>query len=204
MSFLERLEWRHATKAFDPAKPVSDADFAKILTAIRMAPTSFGLQPFRVRIVTDAATKQKLFDAGWKQAQFSTASHILAFSNIADMSSRIDGLIALMAGGDAAKREKLAGYENIVKKFLATMTAEQVRFWADKQAYIALGFGMAAAAELAVDSCPMEGFSVPQVNAILGLPAGESVSAMLTLGHRDEKQPPRAKVRFADKDIFSK
>lgn len=204
MSFLARLEWRHATKAFDPTKPVTDADFAGILNAIRMAPTSFGLQPFHVRIITDAATKQKIFEAGWKQAQYSTASHILAFSNIADMPARIDGLFHLLSGGDAGKREKLVGYEGMVKKFLGGMTAEQVRSWADKQAYIALGFGMAAAAELAVDSCPMEGFSVPQVNAILGLPAGESVSAMLTLGHRDEKFPARPKVRFPDKDIFTK
>ncbi|MBS1985848.1 MAG: NAD(P)H-dependent oxidoreductase [Bdellovibrionales bacterium] len=202
-TFLNRLEWRHATKAFDPTKPVSPENLQKILAAIRMAPTSFGLQPFHVDVVSDEETKQKIFAVGWKQPQYSTASHILVFSSLTHVSERITEYLDIMSGGDATRRAQLKGYEGMMRGALEKRSPTELQAWADRQAYIALGFAMAACAELGVDSCPMEGFSPPDLDKIMQYPSHQFSCVMLTLGYRDPKVPVREKVRFPQKDLFS-
>lgn len=204
MSFLSQLEWRHATKSFDESRPISSEQLDKVLEATRMAPTSFGLQPFRVYVISDTATKQKLCEAGWNQKQFLTATYILAFTNEAHVEKRIQDLLNLMSQGNAQARAKLAGYESMMQGFLSKRSPQELKAWADKQAYIALGFAMAACAELEIDSCPMEGFSGPEVDAILKVPPGEHVSVMLTLGYRDPQQALRPKFRFPETALFRK
>ena len=203
-TFLNELQWRNATKGFDPSKKVSEGDLTKILDAIRMAPTSFGLQPFHVNVVTDQATKDKLCAAGWNQPQFKTASHVLVFSARTNVKERITAFLDLMTGGNAQAREGLKGYEGMMRGALESRSPADLKHWADKQAYIALGFAMAACAELQVDSCPMEGFVPDQVNAVMGFKGGEqSVSVMLPIGYRDPAIAVRGKVRFPNKELFT-
>src|SRR5437016_2483418 len=106
MAFLDNLNWRYATKAFDSQKKITAAEKQKILDAVRMAPTSFGLQPFHVFTVSDAATKQKIFDAGWKQPQYTTASEVLVFCTRSDIGQRISNFLEISTGGNSAAREK--------------------------------------------------------------------------------------------------
>lgn len=202
-TFLSQLDWRHAARAFDTKKPVSEADLKKVLLAIRMAPTSFGLQPFRVVVVSDPVMKEKIRGIGWNQPQYSTAAYVLAFVARTDLDARIPGLIHLQSGGDEARKVPLAGYEKMMRGYFSKLNPEQIRAWADKQAYIALGFAMAACAELKLDSCPMEGFSPSELDKLLQLPSGEYSSVMLTVGYRDPAQPVRAKIRFSEDDLFS-
>lgn len=202
-NFLAKLDWRHAAKSFDSTKPITQAELNQVLRAVRMAPTSFGLQPFHVRVISDETTKLKIFDAGWKQRQFSTCSHMLVFSNVSNVSKRITDMIEQMAAGDEKKREQLKGYEGMMRGFFQKSSHEQLQAWAERQAYIALGFGLAACAELEIESCPMEGFSVDDVNRILALPTGERVSVILTMGHRDTSVATRPKFRFPESDLFT-
>lgn len=201
-SFLSHLEWRHATKVFDPAKTVAEADLAKILQAIRMAPTSFGLQPFHVEVVKDKATREKMRPHAWNQKQILSSSALLVFVANGKLAHRIDQYLEGLSAGNAEARAKMKEYEGMMRGALTTRSAEEQKVWAAKQAYIALGFGLAACAELAVDSCAMEGFTGSEFDKILGLPEGQNSVVLLAVGHRDPAVPPMPKFRFSDKDLF--
>jgi nitroreductase / dihydropteridine reductase len=202
--FTDNLTWRHATKAFDPKKKVSPQDLQKILDATRLAPTSFGLQPFHVILVNDPLIREKIFQAGWKQPQYTTAAELMVFCSRSDISDRISEYLDLSSGGDASMRERLKGYEGMMRGALGKMSPAEVHVWAARQAYIALGFAMAACAELNIDSCPMEGFSPPDIDKALELPSHMKTTVILTIGYRSEGTQVRPKVRFPESDFFSK
>ena len=202
MSCLSNLNWRYATKKFDTARKVSDADLETILEAIRLAPTSFGLQPYRVWVVTNPEIKEKIQAAAWGQPQITTSSHLLVFTARTDLSENKEEFFTLISGGNPDVRAALKGYEDMVDGFVAGKpTPESVLPWSAKQAYIAHGFALAACAELEIDSCAMEGFDPSAVGALLGLPASEQAVVMLPIGYRDASETPRPKARFSKEQI---
>jgi nitroreductase/dihydropteridine reductase len=202
-TFLSQLNWRRAVKSFDRQKPVPESDIKKILEAIHMAPTSFGLQPFRVEVIKDAALKTKLQAAAWNQDQITSSSTLLVFVADAHIEARINDLFEKMSGGQSAARENLKPYEGMMRGALLGRSPEELKSWAAKQAYIALGFAMAAAAELKVDCCPMEGFSGADFDKILGLPAGHSSSVVLAIGYRSTEVPLNPPFHFPQSAIFN-
>lgn len=202
-TFLKNLNWRYATKSFDTQKKLNPDQRQKILDATRLAPTSFGLQPFHVFLVNDPALRQKIFAAGWNQPQYTTAAEVMVFCSSSDISTRITDYLNLASGGNAEAREKLKGYEGMMRGFLEKLTPEALHVWGAKQAYIALGFAMAACAELQIDSCPMEGFSAPEIDKILNLAPHLKSAVILTIGHRPEGTDSRTKTRFPESDFFS-
>lgn len=201
-TFLSQLQWRRATKKFDASNKVADAQLEKVLDAIHMTPTSFGLQPFYVKVVKDQATKEKLQAAGWGQVQFPTSTAVLIFVARSDVPARIDQMLTEMTGNDASKREAMKDYEGMMKGFAEQLSDEARKTWAQKQCYIALGFGLAACAELGIASCPMEGFAPPEFDKILGLPQGDFSTVVLTVGHADPQTQLFPQFRFTKKDLF--
>lgn len=202
-TFTSQLQWRNATKGFDKTKQVSEGDLKIVLDAIRFAPTSFGLQPFHVNVVSDQPTKEKLTLAGWNQPQYKTASHVIVFSSLINVKERITQFLDLMSNGNPQIRDGLKGYEGMMRGALESRSSAELKAWADKQAYIALGFAMAACAELKIDSCPMEGFVPDQINAVMGFTGHQSVSVILPIGYRDAGIAVRPKVRFSERDLFT-
>ncbi len=202
MSFLSNLNWRFATKSFDPNKTVSDEKLEQIKEAIRMAPSSFGLQAFHVEIITDAEVKKTLREHSWNQPQVTDCSHLLVFSARTDLPERIEQLLELMSGGDAEKKEALHSYANMMRGFAEGKNNDWVGNWGAKQAYIALGFAMAACAEIQIDSCPMEGLDAQQYDEILKHPEHLKTVVILPIGYR-AAEPDRPKVRFPESDLFS-
>ncbi len=200
-TFLSNLQWRYATKNFDGSK-LSDKQLEAILDAVRFAPTSYGLQPFHVTVVSDAALREQMKKASWDQPQLTSSSHVLVFSARTDLKDRIEAHLMNTAGGNPEIRAKLAGFEGILKEFSTDMTDAAVQEWASKQAYIALGFGLAACAELQIDSCPMEGFDPVQMKQILALPAHLYPCVMLAVGKRAASEVLKPKVRFDKADLF--
>ncbi len=185
MSFLENLNWRYATKKYDAAAKVPQAKIDQILEAIRNAPTSNGFQPFDVVVVTNPAIREKLKAAAYNQPQLTEASVVLVFAawsniNSANLGKVFDNFAKVRGNNEAlAERRKssIAGFEN--------KTAEENFNHAAQQAFIGLGFGLAAAAELKVDSTPMGGFNPAQFDEILGLKEkGLRSVAILCLGQR--------------------
>lgn len=200
---LDKLNWRYATKKMDPTKTVPEDKLNQILDAIRLAPTSSGTQPFEVLVITNDEIRQKIRPVAWDQAQITEGSHLLVFAAWDNYTAdRIDAVTTQMAEERGGDNPMLSQYYDNLKATYLPRDA-QVNFeHAARQAYIALGFALAAAAELEVDSTPMEGFDPAKVDEILGLrEQGLRSVVLLPLGYRDESGDwllPMKKVRKPD------
>lgn len=203
MSFLNNLNWRYAAKKFDTNKKVSSENLQKILDAIRFAPTSFGIQPYRAVVISNQEIKDKLQVASWNQPQIGTASEVIVFVARTDLAAVSDEFFTELSGGNTEIRENLAGYENMVKGGITGKTAAESLKYASEQAHIGLGFALAAAAELQIDSCALGGFDPAQYAEILGLPENEVPCVVFPIGYRDASENPRPKFRKSEDKIFS-
>lgn len=201
MSFLSNLSWRYATKKFDASHKVSPENMEKILEAIRMAPSSFGLQAYHFSFVSNPELLAKLQAAAYNQPQIGTCSHLIVMCARTDLTQAKDEFFGLMSGGNPEVRAKLAEYEQMVDGTIARPTALE---WAKKQVYIALGFALSACAELQIDSCPMEGFDTKAMTEILALPTNLDIAVILPIGYRALDENPRPKVRFSKEVLFTK
>lgn len=187
MDFLERLHWRYATKKMLPGRPVPDATVERILEAARLAPSSSGLQPFQIVVVTNAAVKERLTAAAWGQRQIADCSHLLVFAAWTNYTeARINAFFDLAAAERGGRTEGAEAYRTRLLASVLPREAEENHHHAAKQAYLAMGFALAAAAIEGVDSTPMEGFDPAQVDDILGLSAqGLRSVTLMPLGYRD-------------------
>ena len=187
MNLIENLEWRHATKAYDPTKKVSEKDLNEILEAVRLAPTSSGLQQFRVVVVEDQETKSKLVKGALNPECVTDCSHILVFAawdNYTD--EKIDKVYDLTTDERDLPRGRFDSYTSQLKESLSQLTNEQHFEHAAKQAYIGLGLALAQAAELRIDSTPVEGFSSQVFDEVLDLHAkGLKSTVIMYLGYSD-------------------
>lgn len=204
MSFLSNLNWRYATKSFDTTKKVSDADLDQILEAIRLTPTSFGLQPYHFYVVQNQDIQNQIQAASWNQPQVGTASHLIIFTARTDFAVNNNEYFEALSGGNPDVRAKLKGFEDMLVGAAGSKSPADYLAWASKQVYIAQGFALAACAELQIDSCAMEGFDPTAVGKILGLPDTQTALVMLPIGYRAEWEAPRGpKVRFSKEALFT-
>ncbi len=206
MSLISDLQWRYATKKMNGTK-VTQEKIDAILDAIQLSPSSFGLQPYTVLVIEDAATKAKLLPATYNQSQITDCSHLLVFASWTTITpANVETFIAEVATKRGMPLEALNDYKNYILSSESHLSEEQKAIWNSKQVYIALGIALAAAAEARVDATPMEGFNPAQYNEILGLTEqGLHASVVLPLGYRDEQDwlAGLAKVR-RDKNLLFK
>ncbi|QMV66899.1 NAD(P)H-dependent oxidoreductase [Sphingobacterium paramultivorum] len=190
MALLDTLEWRYATKKYDPTKKVAQEDLDKILEAARMAPSSSGLQQFRVIVITNQELKEKIVPVAWGQQIVADSSHLLVFAGWNSYTDeRIDNTFDKMNALRGLPLDTTDEYKNRLKAQLSSLSGEQQAAHAAKQAYIAFGLAIAQAAELGVDATPMEGFSNAELDELLGLDKlGLKSAVMLPLGYRMEEQ----------------
>ena len=193
------MGWRYAAKKMNPSIPVPQEKVEAIIEAVRMAPTSSGLQPFELLVVTNGELRAEIAKAANNQAQVTDGSHLLVFAAWDNYTAeRIDEVVDLTveARGDLPM---LRGYFDFLKANYLKRDPEINYAHAARQAYIALGFAMMAAAEQEVDCTPMEGFNPDAVDAILGLrERGLRSVVLLPLGYRDQEGDwllPMPKVR---------
>ncbi len=206
MSSTEKLNWRYATKKFDHTKKLNPAQLDELLSAILLAPSSYGLQPYRVVVVEDAETRVKLREASHGQAQITDSSQLIIFAAETSIDpALVKKHIDLVAQTRNVDRAQLAGYEQMLNGMSTRLTAGQALAWAQKQAYIALGVMLDVAAELQIDTCPMEGFDASKYDEILGLKQkGLTASVVAAIGFRaaDDPYSKLIKVRKAKADMF--
>lgn len=183
---IEAMRWRYATKKMDPKKVVPEDKLAQIIEAIRLTPTSSGAQPFEVFVVTNDETRAKIRAVSWDQSPVTDGSHLLVFAAWDNYTAeRIDAVKDQMVAERGEIPSLISYYEKLKATYLPK-SAEENHEHAARQAYIALGFAMLAAADLEVDCTPMEGFEPDKVDAILGLDnLGLRAVALLPLGYRD-------------------
>jgi nitroreductase len=184
--FLDSLRWRYAVKKMNGNK-ISADKLNTILEATRLSPASFGLQSYKVLVIEDAATRAALKPACWNQSQIVDSSAILVFAIWDDVTeANIDTYMAEIADERGVDIATLADFKGYIMGTVNSLDVAGRQAWAARQTYIALGFALAAAAVVGVDSTPMEGFVPAQVDEILGLPAkGLRSSLILALGERD-------------------
>lgn len=198
-SLRDHLNWRYATKKMDPTKAVPADKVDAIVEAIRMAPTSSGTQPFEVLVVTNPQVREQIVEAARGQTQISDGSHLLVFAAWDNYTAeRIDAVVDLNVDARGDLPMLHAYYDDLKANYLPR-EAEVNYAHAARQAYIALGVALVAAAEQEVDSTPMEGFDADAVDEILGLRGrGLRSVVLMPLGYRDEGSDwlaPMKKVR---------
>lgn len=198
-TLTDYMGWRYATKKMNPSIPVPAERVEAIIEAVRMAPTSSGLQPFELFVITNNDLRAKIAEAAYGQAQITEGSHLLVFAAWDNYTAeRIDEVVQMNVDlrGDSPT---LRGYYDFLKGNYLARDPEINYAHAARQAYIAVGFALMAAAEQEVDSTPMEGFDTDAVDAILGLrERGLRSVVLLPLGYRDHEGDwllPMAKVR---------
>lgn len=190
MSLLENLQWRHAVKAYDPTKKVAKEDLNRILEAARLAPTSSGLQPFRIISVENQELKEKMVAGALNPEVMRDCSHVLVFAAWDSYSEeKIDKVYDYHTDVRELPKGRFGSYTDQLKKMYGAQTADQHFAHTARQTYIALALAMAQAAELKIDSTPAEGFSNEVVDEILGLrEMGLKSVSLLYLGYRDEER----------------
>ncbi|RYB97981.1 NAD(P)H-dependent oxidoreductase [Ciceribacter ferrooxidans] len=184
---LDKLNWRYATKKMDPTKVVPDDKVERILEAARLAPTSSGLQPYEVIVVTNPEVRARIREVAWNQAQVTDGSHLLVFAAWDNYTpERINQMFDLVNEERGFRNE---GWENYRQMLLNNYPQRdpEVNFQhAARQAYIGFGLALTAAAFEGVDATPMEGFEPDKLDEILGLrERGLRSVTIMPLGYRE-------------------
>ena len=190
-SFTSSLEWRRAVKHFGSG----DVDVTPIVEAMVNAPSSFGLQPYKIVAVTNKDIKEKLKPLSYNQPQVTECHTLFVLCARSDVEKRAEEYLEATDGVKRGMKDMLMGFVG----YLPDKTA-----WAAKQAYIALGFGLAAAAEHKIASCPMEGFNGTEVAKILELPSNLVPVVFLAVGEATNEDGTYPRFRFSESDLVQK
>ncbi len=207
MELLEKLNWRYAAKAMNATK-VPQSKIDNILEAVSLAPTSSGLQPFEVFVITNQEVKQKIRPISWDQSVITDCSHLLVFAAWDTYTEeRINKMFDLTNEIRGFKNEGWENYRQMLLNSYPQRDAEENFQHAAKQAYIAFSQAIAAAAFEQVDATPLEGFDPVALDEILGIKEkGLRSCVMLPLGYRDADNDwlvNLKKVRKSKEDLLT-
>ncbi len=206
-TLLEALRWRYATKAFDAGRSIPDDLWQTLEDTLVLTPSSYGLQPWRFLVIRDAALKAELRPHSWNQSQITDASHLVVLLSRRHIEGRdLDRLIEATASSRGLDPTTLAGYRQMMAKDLVDgPRSATIERWASNQVYIALGNLMTAAALLGIDTCPIEGFSPPDYDRLLGLDDSDYRSCVVcACGYRssEDRYSGLAKVRYDRSELI--
>ena len=205
-SLIQSLEWRYATKIFDPAKKISADIWSALENALVLTPTSFGLQPYQFLIVQDVAKRATLVPQSWGQKQVVDCSHLVVFAARTEITTAdVEKLISHTVKVRGIPVESLGFYRDMILGDIVNGPRSKVAHeWAARQCYIALGNLMTCAAILNVDACPLEGINPSEYDNILGLNgSGYKTVMALALGYRadSDKYAKLKKVRYSNSEL---
>ncbi|MCM4169691.1 NAD(P)H-dependent oxidoreductase [Arenibacter sp. H213] len=206
-NYLDTLNWRYATKKFDTSKKVSPEKLESLLDAISLSASSYGLQPYEIFVIEDKEVREKLRPAAWDQAQITESSHVIILANQSTFGEElVDDYLENVSATRNIPLESLGGRADFMKSKLVTLPESEKASWTARQAYLALGNLLSAAADLKIDSCPMEGFDAPDINEILGLTEkGLNAAVLVAIGYRSEEDTTQhnKKVRKPKKELIT-
>lgn len=202
----EALEWRYATKKFDASKKISAQDWKTLTESLKLAPSSYGVQPWKFLVIENPQVREQLKPVSWGQTQVTDASHYVVFLYKEGIDEAfINKYVNRIAEVRNTSLESLQGYKEMMINNLVKAPEEKIRVWSQRQAYIAMGFLLETAALLKIDATPMEGFSPSDYDRILGLEgSGWKSVATVALGYRhaEDSYQNLKKVRFADDTLI--
>ena len=198
MEFKEIVSSRYATKSFD-GKVIPQSKVNELIELIRFSPSSFNVQPWMIKVISDKETKAKITQAAWNQPQIDSSSHLIVFMANTDVLGNIKKLEDKMAK-TSAEKEKLKGMFDIIHSFAQGLDDSQKLSWTQRQVYLAVGNALNGAKSLGFDSCPMEGFDSEALAKILKLPKNLVPTVLVPIGYANDT--PRTKIRFEKNEIL--
>lgn len=203
---INALNFRYATKEFDSSKKISDTDFDELLEVLRLTPSSYGIQPWKFLVIENKYLREKIMKSAWGQKQVVDADKLIVFCAKKNLSVEdIDEFIEFTASQRGISKENLDGLKNMLTSTINNISKENLIEWNKKQLYIALGFLMQAAAIKGIDTCPMEGFLVEEVDKILDLENKNLTTACICpVGYRSEndKYANMKKIRYPKEKVI--
>ena len=206
MQILNSLQWRYATKKFDATRKVSNENIEKLKEAVRLSPSSYGFQPYKILIIENDALREKLKPVSWGQTQITDSSHLFVFCSFLEFPNElVDEYVKHKSEVQGIPLEKLSGYGDFMKGKMAEKSSEVMKHWTAKQSYLALGNLLTACGELQIDSCPIEGFEANDYDEILGLTEkGLTATVVTAIGYRSKEDSNQSlpKVRKGNEDLF--
>jgi nitroreductase len=187
MEFLKNAAWRYATKKFDRNRKITQQNLEFIKKSIQLAPSSYGLQFYKVLIIEDQKLKEQLMPHSWNQQQIIDCSHLFVFCNYQSVTDQlVDDYIQRKSIIQETAFESIEGYGAFIKSKIAEKSTEETTTWLKNQTYLALGMLLSICADLKIDSCPMEGFEPDAYNRILNLDEKNlNACVIATTGYRD-------------------
>lgn len=203
----QALSWRYATKRFDATRKISESDWETLTNSLKMAPSSYGVQPWRFLDVQNSEIRNQLKQVSWNQSQITDADHlvVLLYKEKID-EAYIQDYVNQVASTRGVELATLEGYKDMmVQNLVKNLSPEKSAGWAQRQTYIAMGFLLETAALLKIDSCPMEGFDSSAYDKILQLEdTGWKSIAVVTLGYRhaEDAFQNHKKVRFPEEQLI--
>jgi nitroreductase len=203
---LAALEWRYATKVFEPGKKIPAGTWQALERALVLSPSSYGLQPYRFLLINDPAKRAELLSHSWNQKQVVDCSHYIVFTARTKMTGAdVDQFVALVSRTRKLPAESLGSFRSMMIGDLVNgPRSKTAHEWATRQAFIALGNLLTSAAVLGVDACPMEGFVPAEYDRVLGLENSDYASVVCcALGYRsaNDKYASLVKVRYDKADL---
>ena len=202
---LDALQWRYATKQFNPTAKIAPELWATLEQTLVLAPSSYGLQPWKFVVVTSQSLKDQLPAAAWGQPQPRDCSHFMVFAAKQTVEDAfVAKFIQRTASIRGVRTDSLNAMKDAILSKLHRMGSSHLN-WTSRQCYIALGFVLEAAALLKVDACPMEGIIPEQLDPLLGLTdSGYTSVVACALGYRsaNDAYASQAKVRSENKDVI--
>lgn len=197
MEFKELLTKRYATKLFLP-KAVPEETMQELLEMVRLAPSGLNIQPWRIKVVHDPATKEKLSAVTHDEPQITSCSHLLVFCVDTDWTAQTQRLGRAMK--ERTVPDKVWGIVMGIAAEMATLPEAELQAWLHGQVYVALTYALLGAQALGLDCCPMTHFDPDKFSAILDLPAGMPPIVLLAVGYAADE--PRPKWRYPLGDIL--
>ena len=205
-TLLQVLNARYAAKNFDSSRKIDDATWQTLEEALRLSPSSFGLQPWRFIVVTDPALREELLPHAWNQPQIVSCSHLVVFCARRELDGDdVQKLMHATADARGLAATDLHGYASMIGGAISNLSPEDLLNWNKRQVYLALDQFLISCALLGVDACPMEGFVGAKFDEILGL-SDVTTTVIATAGYRapDDKYANLAKVRYPTEDVIER
>jgi nitroreductase / dihydropteridine reductase len=201
MKLIDALNWRYAVKRMNGEK-IGDEKIENILEATRLSASSMGLQPYTILVIEDEELKKKLQPAAYNQPQIVESSHLLVFAAWENVTEEnVNDYLNNIATVRGVSLQSLEAFRASLMNIVNGRTTEQKYEWAARQAYIAFGTAITAAAIEEVDATPMEGFNPQAVDEILNLKEkGLRSVTILALGYRDEENDYMANTKKVRRD----
>lgn len=205
---IKQLNWRYATKKFDATKKLTEEQLSTLTEALRLSPSSYGLQPWGFVVVSDPAIRSQLKEAAWGQPQVTDASELIVLCRKTEFGEKdVLEFVQDVASQRGVPAESLAEYKGMMVGSVTGMSPEQLSNWTTHQVYLALGVLLTSAAIENIDACPMEGFDNSKFDEILGLKEqGLSTCAICPVGFRaaDDEYANYKKVRYSAEKVITK